>query len=579
MEAMARFASVIMPYQEMHNRPATSDKSLTVHYESSPPCFHLLNALNKRHFLLAALIMTTILANVLAVALGGLFLQFETIIVQAANFNELLTPTIVAANIRTILNMDTVFNPNKTSSDLHILDPDPGLFYAALPNATGGVTFPAWTTEKFHFLPFQLALDNDADDVTLEQHHFRRSETWGLGTNVTCRAANASEVKIEDISHLIAVTSQVYPQKQFSITVDADCHSVQNASRPPDTPVNVNISWSLGKAEEDFLQKWLDAGELYYEYQTALPDCAGTFVASWVPYTVAEGPADKNNQTTLDITPNTSSAVNLICTAGYQAGRFSVTVDRSDIVHSYTPLPYDPEKVPFRVLTPRPLSNESQPLFGPNNGSLASPASVLSFSFQSFLFPPSFIATQPRIDPRPQTWVSHLMRKSNPALALGMGHNLTATTEALENVYTLLFPLFLQTYRQSLFEPVRAADGALDGYVLSHQTRMRVSLPMLLLALCILGLFTFVVVATYTVRPGAFLRHMPTTLAATIPYIYASKVGEDLAWAQGPGGQNVDKYLSRGYRKYGYGWFRGRDGEIHLGIDREPVASDPGKLL
>ncbi|KAA8914876.1 hypothetical protein FN846DRAFT_915538 [Sphaerosporella brunnea] len=570
--AMARFVAVIMPFQEMHKKPTPSEKSLTVHYESHPPHFLLFKALKKLHLLFAALIVCALLANILAVALGGLFLQTQSTILQVATFNELVTPDIHAENIRTALT-------SYGGDQLHILDSEPGLFYAALTNASGETTYPAWTTEKFHFLPFKIS-QKDA-----QKNGHRTSETWGLGTNVSCRAADLSEVKVEPIDHLTSISSLIHPQQQLAVTVNAACHSVSNASRPPDTPVTLNVSWSLGRAEQSFMASWLNASTLYYEAQTALTDCAGTFIASWVPYAVKNGTLDQLNTTTLDIRPKADEAVNLICTAGYHAARFSVTVDASEKVHSYYQIDNSPP-VPYRVNTP--LSNDSQPLFGPANGSLASPAEFLAFAFQSFLFPVPQTPQQPRMDPRPQGWVAYYMQQSDPQLTLrGMNYNGTATAQAMEKVYTMLFPVFMQTYRQNLFSSGddNTSDGdhkdhaALQGHVVSIETRMMVSLPMLILALCILALFFVVVVMLYVVSPGAFLRHVPTTLAATIPYIYASKVGEDLAWAHGPGGQDVDKYLSRGYRSYGYGWFQGRDGEMHLGVDREPVQRDLGKVL
>jgi hypothetical protein len=566
-----------MPYQEMHKRPAPSNRSLTVHYESHPPYFYLFKAISKMHYLLAALIVSTILANVLAVALGGLFLPNESSLVRTAAFHEVFPPNIHAENIRTILNQDIFYNPNRSADELMILDPEPGLFYAALPSSTEGVSFPPWTTEEFYFLPFQIAQEGDKNAALPANHISQTSETWGIGTSVSCRSMDTSEVKIEDIDESVTMASKIYPKKQLSISVDDECYSVQNATRSPNSPVNVNISFSLGISVDPFSEPWLDAGKIYYEHQTALPDCAGTFIAGWVPYTVVKGP-DKDNLTTLDIVPIADNAVNMICTADYHAARFAVTVDKSSKVLSYEQLDDLTREypVPFKVTTP--LSNESQPLSGPNNGSLANPSSVLAYSFQYFLFSQSTTVKQPRIDPRPQNWVTYFMQRTSPQLALGVHHNLTATAEALEKVYTMLFPFFMHTYRESLF----IGDGDrhfLPGHVISVETRMRVSQPMLILAVSILSIFVLVIAAMYIVRPGAFLRHIPTTLAATIPYIYASKVGEDLAWAQGPGGQDIDKYLSRGYRRYGYGWFQGRDGEMHLGIDREPVTRDSGEIL
>jgi hypothetical protein len=153
----------------------------------------------------------------------------------------------------------------------------------------------------------------------------------------------------------------------------------------------------------------------------------------------------------------------------------------------------------------------------------------------------------------------------------GLDHraNVTATANALEDVYRTLFPLFLQVYAETIFLP---GNGTVTlGNVQTAEDRMRISLPMFLIGVAILSFFTLVVGITYIIRPGAFMIHIPTTLAATIPLAYASNMAEDVAPVQHLGKKQLKDYLEGGNGRYGYGWFIGKDGERHLGVDREPV--------
>ena len=69
---MARFLCLVMPLQEMYNQPAPSRKSLTIHYERRPPHFLLIKSLYNGHYLLASLITSLLLANILTVSVGGI---------------------------------------------------------------------------------------------------------------------------------------------------------------------------------------------------------------------------------------------------------------------------------------------------------------------------------------------------------------------------------------------------------------------------------------------------------------------------------------------------------------------------
>jgi hypothetical protein len=113
------------------------------------------------------------------------------------------------------------------------------------------------------------------------------------------------------------------------------------------------------------------------------------------------------------------------------------------------------------------------------------------------------------------------------------------TKKALENTYRQLFPYFLGVYAGQIFNPAPStstptsaapADDreTIHGIIQTHQERISLSNPMLILSITTISLFTVVIATVYTIQPGKFLIYIPTTLVATIPMVHASRITEEL---------------------------------------------------
>jgi hypothetical protein len=551
---ITRFVSLIMPYHAMHRKPSTSEKSLTIHYESRPPYFSLLKAIRKSHYLLASLIVAALLANILAVALGGLFLPSSAVpFFRKAQYVETRLPMINATGILEIPAMDTIF-------------------YAAMRNTTKDteVTKIPWTSSGNYFLPFDINPDSNA---LPESQVSRTAETWGFRTHITCNPPTKAQINITE-EGLTSYTIQ--PTKQITLfpgTNKTDCVAARNASLSAVGFPSQSIQDSLAMGIRGFdgigdignlTQEYLTNEEVFYEFGGTFESCAGLFAATWIRYEVkeineTEIPDPVRNTQYIALTPQES--VNVICEAGLDVARYSVTVDTEGYVLSQGKIGEDfkdpAQFITFtRSLVPANLSDDS----------------YLAYSYQLFLLSQNVQTTStdffyPRIDPRPQNWISFLMQQASPGLDPRV--NATATAQALEEVYLTLFPLFLQVYADTLLVP---GNGTITlGNVQTAEDRMIVSFPMFIIGVTILGFFTILIGITYIIRPGAFMIHIPTTLAATIPLVYASNMADDLAPVQHLAEKQLNDYLEGGNGRYGYGWFVGRDGEKHLGVDREPV--------
>ncbi|KAI9735690.1 MAG: hypothetical protein M1818_006298 [Claussenomyces sp. TS43310] len=76
----------------------------------------------------------------------------------------------------------------------------------------------------------------------------------------------------------------------------------------------------------------------------------------------------------------------------------------------------------------------------------------------------------------------------------------------------------------------------------------------------------------YMQRRHAFLPRQPSTIASVLAFIHQSKMLYDFAsQAKGEGNDGLVRRLLAEGKTYGLGWFTGRDGETHCGVDEEEL--------
>ena len=72
----------------------------------------------------------------------------------------------------------------------------------------------------------------------------------------------------------------------------------------------------------------------------------------------------------------------------------------------------------------------------------------------------------------------------------------------------------------------------------------------------------------FTARPKRFLPRLPNTLAAEIGFFYASQALKDTAGTANMNSAMRERHLAKLGWEYGYGQFMGKDGKVHLGVER-----------
>ncbi|KAJ5054198.1 uncharacterized protein L3040_000480 [Drepanopeziza brunnea f. sp. 'multigermtubi'] len=93
------------------------------------------------------------------------------------------------------------------------------------------------------------------------------------------------------------------------------------------------------------------------------------------------------------------------------------------------------------------------------------------------------------------------------------------------------------------------------------------------LALLILAYLCCVAALVYVRRRHIFLPRQPSTIASVLAFIHQSKMLNDFVGTEKMNNDEMVERLARVGKTYGLGWFTGRDGEMHCGVDEEELVS------
>lgn len=162
-----------------------------------------------------------------------------------------------------------------------------------------------------------------------------------------------------------------------------------------------------------------------------------------------------------------------------------------------------------------------------------------------------------------------------PWRAFRNGHTLMGLvgvgSVAAEVLTVLLTSLATVDGRDFVTEAASAGESGLDDINSGQETVVSFfgSLGFALLILLYLGAVGTVVFAR---RRHPFLPRQPNTIASVLAYIHQSKMLYDFVGTSRLGGAEMARRMESGGKTYGLGWFQGRDGQSHCGVDQEELA-------
>ncbi|KAH6712826.1 hypothetical protein BKA61DRAFT_62214 [Leptodontidium sp. MPI-SDFR-AT-0119] len=94
------------------------------------------------------------------------------------------------------------------------------------------------------------------------------------------------------------------------------------------------------------------------------------------------------------------------------------------------------------------------------------------------------------------------------------------------------------------------------------------------LAIFIISFLCLVATLVYSRRRHPFLPRQPNTIASILAFIHQSKMLYDFVGTEKMNNDEMVRKLASVGKTYGLGWFIGRDGEMHCGVDEEELVSD-----
>lgn len=512
-----RLLCILKPFDELRKGDARPSKSIRLKYTSLPPQLVILRALHARHFLLAAVCAIGLSANVMSVALSGLFLTKVTVIDSNHNLEQLFLPVI-------------------DQSSIDVTNSDP--VYIATANISDTTSLPAWTSQERYFLPFALNnTSNSNDDPPMY-----KAATQGFGVGLECAPIdyNSTEFIMNGTGSILNPTTPVAVPQKLSKGRNITCI---NANQGPGGGQN-----NTKAALEVFLPlsvSNVSTGDNSNDI------CNNLLLAGFIRANIS---VSANNVKT-DNTGNMSEAVPeilainsifslwMVCQPTFLTAPFSVTVDCDGRIQSYTQIgPYVQDLAPFFF-----------------NGS-----NLTSFLEQTRKFWGFSQDTSPywHNDTFVDTWFAYFVKVLTNTTAFidpaAPVPDFITIAPVIQHIYARIFAIMLSLH-PSWFS--NAPPGNLvSGSVLTTSSRIFMSRPAYIITVALLGLNILVALAYYIKRPKRMLKRMPTTIASVLELFDGSGlVGE----ARARGGVPEEW-------KLGYGRFVGTDGKPRVGIERRP---------
>jgi hypothetical protein len=163
------YVTLLFPFKNLSRGRAPAATTLSTNYDQTPPALQIVNGVKTGNFLLGVMSIAILLANALAVALGGLFFKGSVDIAEPGI-------VVLGGSLRSLENFNVTVKDFSTDSLGYGRDMEP--YFAGLGSRAGFRPRP-WTTSNFFYLPF-------SDPSHTEQNINYEIETLGLGAEIKC---------------------------------------------------------------------------------------------------------------------------------------------------------------------------------------------------------------------------------------------------------------------------------------------------------------------------------------------------------------------------------------------------------
>ena len=502
-----RLLCILQPFEELRKGEARPSKSINLKYTSLPPQLVIWRAWRAHHFLLVAVCAIGLSANVLSVALSGLFQTYVGLAISKTNFDSQYLPLFVNGTVIT------------TTS------PDP--FYVLQSNVSHGTPLPAWTSPTRYFLPFDIRNISGVNESTTTYE----AASQGFGVDLNCTL-------VESPGRSFLVIRNVTAPQKIDNGRNGSCffHTDGPAGGQNKTMAALEFFGALF-ADPQSPTEGMDA-------------CDNLLVASFhrANLTVSadsfkvDDPTDLLDKSPDIFAVNSYSSVWLVCRPSLLTAPYTIIVTPNGRIQSATQLaPYSTD-----------LTSFFSPTFALND--LLNHTRLIwddSYDVEPFWHNDTFA----------DSWFSYFAKVFSDTTLVDPQQpvpTFDAITPVLQEIYSRVFAIALGL-NPSVF--ATAPNGTtVPGKILTSSTRIFISRPAFLISLILIALNIVVAMAYYIKRPKSMQLRLPMTIARVLGLFDGSGLVAEVRGNES----------AREEWKIGYGRFVGTDGKPRIGIERRP---------
>ncbi|KAK6441918.1 hypothetical protein LTR95_001835, partial [Oleoguttula sp. CCFEE 5521] len=514
-----RLLCLLQPWEELSKGKIVGSKSVGLNYHSLPPQFIIFRALKAKHFKLALICLMTVLANGLAVALGGVMYEGQAMIARSAALPMTFKPVF-----RSLNGTGAPFTQNadgKVSSSISDIPKD--AFYRPMSNFTASTPLPAWVDDCWAYLPAVLSGGNGSSSYEVD--------TTAYGVSLQCRP----------LLHSSAAYSMNFTEDATGVTISVDFATASNDTLHCSSQV-VNMAKESHYDGERYALELSVPLSAVDGTQAEDLRCKQHIVAGWIRADLqTEEPVRRVAQDREAVRISSQEETLILCMPELRSAAASVPVSSTGGVLADLPAPL--------WGSAQPVTNSADFIAQLNSYVIDNGGSWHRDAF-------------------PSDFTNYLLEQSlnssrllDSSLAAAAYEDLAPAFAAL---YTRLAAIVMGTNLESLFEPTDSSDLTTLTSILNLETRIFISLPAFLVTEIILFFYLFTTAWVYLRRPERFLPRLPSTIASTIAYFAASRgvgdmrSGDESAWRS---------------TSWGFGAFVGVDGGRHVGVERKSLLS------
>ncbi|KAK0615857.1 hypothetical protein B0T17DRAFT_496936 [Bombardia bombarda] len=528
---LARLLCVLRPFRELHKGKASAKSTIEAKYTSIPPQFIIVRALKSRSFLLGAICFLAVLANGLAISLGGIFNEYPVTIPYPVTFRSSRVANLTRQTI-----LHTEAQELGGSYTNH--------FFALWSNFSTNTSLPAWTVPHYAFFPLDVI---DGGGVLGDNSTIFQAQVRGFGVKSACVPLSTSPKEKSFANVSLVPTGVQDPTYRYQ-------H--QNGSWATCTGQNFYGSKPFGRASHESIT-WLSPQEARVINQLYPLDggfCGDKFILGWL-------------RIDSDDTNRTFQSSFVQCEAAMQTAMFQVGFRRSGGIVSYERVGDFDDMTAFIPLNQsRALVREANSI----NSNACSPVLGIVCGWHN-----QTVTTD---------WFNYILKYYLNSTALvdpSQGvPNASLVIPAVQDVYQRLFAILLAQH-MDMFQAAAVTNEAVadvSGLMMVEERRIFMNDAAFIISLVILSLDIVLLTVLYIRERKAFLPRLPSTIVSLIAYVAASRLAREYDGGEHDKrrrpkreeGLMKDHYLAP---TYSFGKYLGIDGKPHIGIEVDPFVT------